>query len=75
MFRRGETPVRFQMCGFVEAKRTNRKEENKEKEGRPQTKEKIGNVITLPGWANHDGRDRFYCLPARPPAPYKYEKP
>ena len=63
------------MCGFVEAKRTNRKEENKEKEGRPQAKEKIGNVITLPGWANHNGRDRFYCLPDRPPAPYKYEKP
>ena len=41
VFRRGETPVRFQMCGFVETKRTNRREENKEKERRLQTKEKL----------------------------------
>ena len=36
--------MRFQMCGFVEAKRTNRREENKEKERRPQTKEKLKNM-------------------------------
>jgi hypothetical protein len=44
------------------------------KRGTPTNKGKIENMITLPGWANHDGRDRFYCLPARFPASYKYGK-
>jgi len=58
-FRRGET--------HEPKRRKQRKSET------PRNKRKIENRMTLPGWANHDGRDRFHWVQAgaQPPTSMK----